>query len=479
MSKQNLSEELEAHQLELENERRRLQEKDSQLQSVQECLQKQLRGSEQESAKASRSLEELRSELDARREAQADALARQRERLVEEHQQELQSMLKAREAEHQKRLEDQAEQLRKEAANRREAEEAAKAEVAAHLSNAKASASQEVLRQKAEVEAARVELKALHSQVEPLQVEHSQATTMLHEARKALRTEQEDRMSGAQVAALEQRLAEAHSEHQRAEQRHGDVTLHLKAQLRDLQDELKTQTDELQQRDAVVQQRNQELADVNGQLKDLQGLFDEVNHQLQHECGRIERLQGSVTQCAKQAKELESLQNMLEESHVMLAQLRETLEKEKAERLRVAGLLEHEQQRTQLLLDVLKHFKEKLQGLTPQVLLGRLGDKALFGRGFDEKSLGNYGLGLGTPSHQGSHPGSHQGSQGLAAPSPQTGPALAAPDWLTPMTPLTPSPMPSKPCAGPAGWLRPGFEVPPVPTVPATPMVTPAAPTAM
>lgn len=34
-----------------------------------------------------------------------------------------------------------------------------------HLSNAKASASQELLRQKAEVEAARLELKGLHSQV--------------------------------------------------------------------------------------------------------------------------------------------------------------------------------------------------------------------------------------------------------------------------------------------------------------------------
>ncbi|CAJ1426558.1 unnamed protein product, partial [Effrenium voratum] len=91
--------------------------------------------------------------------------------------------------------------------------------------------------------------------------------------------------------------------------------------------------------------------------KPWQGLFDEVNGQLQRECGRIERLQGAVTQCARQAKELESLQNMLEESHRMLAQLRETLDKERAERLRVAGLLEHEQQRTQLLLDVLKHFK--------------------------------------------------------------------------------------------------------------------------
>ena len=159
--------------------------------------------------------------------------------------------------------------------------------------------------------------------------------------------------------------------------------------------------------------------------KDLQGLFDEVNHQLQHECGRIERLQGAVTQCAKQAKELESLQNMLEESHVMLAQLRETLDKERAERVRVAGLLEHEQQRTQLLLDVLKHFKEKLQGLTPQVLLGRLDSK---GNPFDKV--------------------------------PATIPpgAFSAGDWLTP------SPKPY--VSGVSGW--PGVELPPQ-----APMVTP------
>ena len=36
-------------------------------------------------------------------------------------------------------------------------------------------------------------------QVEPLQVEHREASVQLHEARKALRAEQEDRMSGAQV----------------------------------------------------------------------------------------------------------------------------------------------------------------------------------------------------------------------------------------------------------------------------------------
>merc|ERR1719203_2376897 len=64
---------------------------------------------------------------------------------------------------------------------------------------------------------------------------------------------------------------------------------------------------------------------------------------------------------------------MLEDSHRMLAQVTTALEEERAERIRTAGLLEHEQQRTQLLLDVLKHFREKLQGLTPQMLLSRLG----------------------------------------------------------------------------------------------------------
>ncbi|CAE7632334.1 unnamed protein product [Symbiodinium sp. KB8] len=209
--------------------------------------------------------------------------------------------------------------------------------------------------------------------VSPLRAEHVEATEMLREARKSLKSEQEERASGRHATALEDRLAEAHREHERAEQRHGDVTSFFKVQLRDLHEELQTRAEDLRERDAVVLRRDQELDEVNGQLKDLQGLFDEVNGQLQHECGRIERLQGAVTQCAKQAKELDSLQNMLEESHRMLAQLRETLEKERAERMRVASLLEHEQQRTQLLLDVLKHFKEKLQGLTPQMLLSRLG----------------------------------------------------------------------------------------------------------
>jgi len=143
--------------------------------------------------------------------------------------------------------------------------------------------------------------------------------------------------------------------------------------MEELKAELAARTRELQARDRALQDRDKELADVNTQLADLQSLFDDVNQQLQTECGRIEKLQDTVSLCAKQGKELEALQGMLEESHRVLAQMRDALEHERAERVKASQLLEHEQQRTQLLLDVLKHFKEKLQGLTPQMLLSRLG----------------------------------------------------------------------------------------------------------
>merc|ERR1739845_76101 len=95
------------------------------------------------------------------------------------------------------------------------------------------------------------------------------------------------------------------------------------------------------------------------------------------------------------------LQVMLEDSHKMLVQVRDAVERERADRVKASDLLEHEQQRTQLLLDVLKHFKEKLQGLTPQMLISRLGC-------FDQKVLptsaaaGNTTVAPGTPALHGS-----------------------------------------------------------------------------
>jgi len=370
--------ELEASRQQLQEERNRLQEKDAQIASIQDCLREQMKGFEQASSLSSQTLDTLRAEIEARKRQHDDALLNQRQQLLGEHQSELNSVVKAREESLMRSLGERQEEMQQEAeqhaATRQEAEELAKAELASRLTEAQLSRDEAHAQQCSEVEAARMELDRLRSQVAPLKEEHFQAAEALREARRSLRLEQEDRASGSgRAAMMEQRLAEAQRDHERAEQRHGDLQQHLKVQLRDLQSELQARAEELRERDAVVLRRDQELAEVNTQLSDLQGLFDEVNGQLQTECGRIEHLQGAVTICAQKTKELEALQKMLEESHQMLAQLRETLEQERAERLRVAGLLEHEQQRTQLLLDVLKHFKEKLQGLTPQMLMSRLG----------------------------------------------------------------------------------------------------------
>lgn len=446
VSKKGLREELEAHEKELETEKQRLQEKAVQHASVQECLQRQMLGSSTSTAA------DLAAELELRRQQQAEALEKQKERLVREHQDEVAAQLKAREAELSRQLALRSEQAEREASQRRELEEAAKAQVAQQLAEAQAKADAEVLRHRAEVEAARQELQALHGQVDPMRAEHRQAVDLLREARRALQAEQEERMSGREVAALEQRLAEAHSEHERAQQRHGDVATHLKAQVRDLQEELQAQQKELHQREQMVAHRDQELAEVNGQLVDLQGLFDEVNGQLLRESGRIEGLQGAVAQCAKQTKELESLQKMLEESHQMLAQLKDTLDKERAERIKVAGLLENEQQRTQLLLDVLKHFKEKLQGLTPETLLSRLER--------DPSDLRASSRGRFSPATP----------MAPVVPGTATGMATTGPEGY-----LTPSPTPTAPAAPmawPMAWPMTGFEVPAAPQIVPPPMVS-------
>jgi len=272
-----------------------------------------------------------------------------------------------------------------------------------------------------EAESIEKQLQALREQMAPLQEEHCKATQDLVEALQQNRAQQEGHKSSASVnSSLEDRLTEKRSEHARAEQRFDDLERHLKDQMKELRGELHLRSNELRARDKHLQERDKELGQVNGQLADLQNLFDDVNQQLQTECGRIEQLQETVALCAKQGKELEALQGMLEESHRVLTQMRDALESERIERSKAAELLEHEQQRTQLLLDVLKHFKEKLQGLTPQMLLSRLGagagsdsiSKALLGNGVAAANSCSNGAAVGgnhTPSH---HLQNMQGAKG-------------------------------------------------------------------
>lgn len=306
------------------------------------------------------SLSQLRAELQERHTEYAMNLERERGRLERMYTQEL------RDAE-----DERDEELRQTLSSRLEAE------TRAHHSNVRLlqeGADSQLQEHRAEAEEAEHAAQALRDQLESLRREHGQASAELREERERARAEHEEcRSSSGRASALERRLEDACDEHAREGQRYADLERHLQQQMQELRAELATRTRELQARDRALQDRDKELADVNNQLADLQSLFDDVNQQLQTECGRIEKLQDTVSLCAKQGKELEALQGMLEESHRVLAQMRDALEHERTERVKASQLLEHEQQRTQLLLDVLKHFKEKLQGLTPQMLLSRLG----------------------------------------------------------------------------------------------------------
>merc|ERR1712232_626111 len=237
------------------------------------------------------------------------------------------------------------------------------------------SAEAEAARHRAEAEAAEKESRRLREEVHSLRAEHGHAVENWQAARRGLEVECEsNRAADADdTNRVDQQLVAAREEHSRTQLRFTGMEKHLRNQIRSLENELHGRKEELQQRGLSVQQRERELLEMHTELADLQPLFDEVNNKLQSECGRVDKLQDAVQFCAKQSKELESLQAMLEDSHQMLGQVRDALEHERSERVRTAGRLEHEQQRTQLLLDVLKHFKEKLQGLTPQVLLSRLG----------------------------------------------------------------------------------------------------------
>lgn len=380
VSQKQLSEELKKSEAELLEERRRIQEKDAQIASVRDCLQEQMQGSEEAAAlqaESLRSVQDLRAELEARRAEHKRELEGQRDSILEEHRTELKTMLQDRDAA--ARAVDEHAESQPDARSRRAAAERSHEALVERLREL---ANGEAQRHRAEAEAAERELRQLRDELRPLRTEHEQAAEALQHARHLLRAEMMERTSTTSKAtALERSLTEAQEEHVRSEQRYTDLAQHLRAQMRDLQTELRLRTEELWQRNGALQQRDQELLDVNCQLADLQGLFDEVNHQLQSECARIEKLQETVSLCAKQSQELDQLQAMLEDSHRMLAQVRDALEQERAERVKTAGQLEHEQQRTQLLLEVLKHFKEKLQGLTPQMLLSRLNGvdaKALF-----------------------------------------------------------------------------------------------------
>mmetsp|Transcript_26672 Transcript_26672/g.48896 ORF Transcript_26672/g.48896 Transcript_26672/m.48896 type:complete len:633 (-) Transcript_26672:58-1956(-) len=311
------------------------------------------------------SLASLRSELEDCKLAHESALELERESLRSELKQALDSLSEEHTVELRESIDRQVAEFRQEhgaelEAHTKERDERREEQEEAALA--------QVQRLRQEADSAEEEIERLTAEFAPLRAAHEATSNELKEAQLELEAELATKPSPAAQAELRA----AQQEHSQSEQRFASLKGHLQTQAEDMRAELRLKNTELRQKDEALRLRDVELTEVSQQLVEMQGLFDEVNVQLQSECTRVGKLQDIVQHCAKQGQELESLQGMLEESHKMLGQVREALEHERTERIKATRLLSQEQHRTQLLLDVLKNFKEKLQGLTPQMLLSRL-----------------------------------------------------------------------------------------------------------
>jgi len=144
----------------------------------------------------------------------------------------------------------------------------------------------------------------------------------------------------------------------------------LEDRARTLQHELSKVTYTVGQRDHELQVKDTELQEVRQSLVCIQGEMDEVNRQLREQCGRVQRVEGSLRVSRDLSEKVRTARAMLKESHGALAQLCGLLEQERARREQCALGLKQQRVRTELLLQLLHHFKSRTQDLSPQALLG-------------------------------------------------------------------------------------------------------------
>lgn len=402
--------------------------------------------SKAEDAAKSKMNQELLKQIEERKLLHQREMQQQQELLDLQHREELRRQLDDKDRAHRRLLEERDERHKEELRLEAERNEATHRDA---LRSAENCAEEEVRHHKRRAEKASNELEDVRAHLSRLKAEKEDSADGLRDVQEQLSVERaQRRKSEQQLAPLEARLAESRGEESSVRTRID----HMERQLQALRTDLACRSEELQQKDSLLRAREVELGEVQQSLSGLQSLFDEVSQQLQSECTRVERLQTTVALCAKQGKELTTLQAMLEESHGMLGQIREALERERRQRRGTQQLLEQERMRTHLLLDVLKHFKEKLQCLTPQMLLGRLNEanlnsRAINGSSFNSKAAPLF-FDIGSPAKPGDigiSPGPPQSLWGSDTPSltkpfyASTAPAPAPAGALSPKKPYTAS----------------------------------------
>merc|ERR1712070_475141 len=150
----------------------------------------------------------------------------------------------------------------------------------------------------------------------------------------------------------------------------------LEREAKTLQKNLSRAMYDVGKKDREQQLKETELNEVRQSIHCIQEEMDEVNRQLQAQCGRVQRVESSLRLSRDLGAKVQTMREMLRESHSALGQLCALVEQERAQRGECSQGLKQQQMRTELLLQLLSHFKSRTQDLAPQVLLGQATDLA-------------------------------------------------------------------------------------------------------
>lgn len=301
---------------------------------------------------------ELEAELESAGSTHNEELQEHQSQLKEKHQEEMIRRLLAAEDEERRAL--QEEFLQSETASVRLLRDADALE--AEMKEATKSQHEEMNYSKLQLAALREELLSAHDHVRGWRQERdseAEAASVTHEAylaesrsslrqHESLRAEARTRLS--EVASME------------------DFQRSLDGQAKVLQNELSKVAYSIGQRDHELKVKDSELQEVRENLSGIQDEMDEVNSQLKVQCQRVQRVERELSLSSDLGEKVKNMRLMLQESHSGIAQLCALVNQERQKRDQYTQGLKQQRLRTELLLQLLHHFKNRTQELAPQSL---------------------------------------------------------------------------------------------------------------
>lgn len=300
---------------------------------------------------------ELEAELESAGSTHNEELQEHQSQLKEKHQEMIRRLLAAEDEE---RRALQEEFLQSETASVRLLRDADALE--AEMKEATKSQHEEMNYSKLQLAALREELLSAHDHVRGWRQERdseAEAASVTHEAylaesrsslrqHESLRAEARTRLS--EVASME------------------DFQRSLDGQAKVLQNELSKVAYSIGQRDHELKVKDSELQEVRENLSGIQDEVDEVNSQLKVQCQRVQRVERELSLSSDLGEKVKNMRLMLQESHSGIAQLCALVNQERQKRDQYTQGLKQQRLRTELLLQLLHHFKNRTQELAPQSL---------------------------------------------------------------------------------------------------------------